>query len=262
MKTACLAAVAVFLAQSQQTPPIRNGKVESRPAAAGLEPVMRQIIAAAQTDPVWIGYKVAAVPGRNHTCWDGNYAGTVHLDGPVEFYILYRAKEGRLQWVQTFSPDCVIDAGKAAFVWLTDVQPAQSIAYLASLAKEPRRGPDGAIGAIAVHAAPEAQATLLDMAHTGTTHMRGQALANLAQTAPPEVSKAAIQEALAKDPENEVKRRAVSALAQIPRNEGIPMLLQLARSNANATVQKEAMRCLGRSKDERATKFFQDVLSR
>jgi HEAT repeats len=263
MKTACLAAVAVFLAQSQQTPPIRNGKMESRSAASGLEPVMRQIVASAQSDPVWIGYKVPAVPGRRQTCWDGNYAGTVHLEGPSEYYILYRVKEGRIQWIQTFSPDCVIDAGNASFYWLTDVKPAESVAYLVGLMAQTQRGPDGPLGAIAVHATPEARTTLLEMARTAPSrHTRGEALVWLAQTAPPEVSKAAIQEALAKDPENDVKRRAVAALARIPHDEGIPMLLQLARTPANASLQKEAMRWLGRSKDERATKFFQEVLAR
>ena len=264
MRTACLLALAALAAAwAQQPPPIQNGKVETRSAAAGLDSVMRQIVAAAQADPVWIGYKVAAVPGRRQTCWDSNYAGTVHLDGPTEFYILYRARENRVEWIQTFSPDCVIDAGNAAFVWLTDVKPAESIAYLASLAQEPRRGPDGAIGAIAVHAAPEAISTLLDMARTGTTtHMRGQALFWLAQTATPQVSEAAIQEAIAKDPETDVKRRAVSALAQIPHNEGVPLLMQLARAHGNAAVQKQAMFWLGRSKDERATKFFQEILAR
>jgi hypothetical protein len=263
MRSACVAAMmALTAAWAQQSPPIQNGKLETRSAAAGLDPVMRQIVAAATADPVWIGYKVAAVPGRRQTCWDNNYAGTVHLEGPKEFYVLYRAKEGRLERIQTFSPDCVIDAGNAAVYWLTDVKPAESIAYLASMAQEPRRGPDGAISAIAVHAAPEAMNTLLEMARSGkTSHMRGQALFWLAQTAPPQVSEAAIQEAIAKDPETEVKRRAVAALAQIPRNEGIPLLIQLARAHGNAAVQKQAMFWLGRSKDERATKFFQEILS-
>jgi hypothetical protein len=263
MRAASVAAIAVLVTQAQQAPPIRNGKVEVRSAAAGLEAAMQPIIAAAQTEPIWIAYKVAAAPGQQQTCWDGNYASTVHLDGPRDFYILYRVKEGRVQWVQPFSPDCVIDGGQASLVWLTDVNPAQSVAWLTSMAKDTRRGPDGAIGAIGVHAAPEAQSTLLDMARTGATaHIRGQALVSLARTAPPQVSQAAIREAIANDRETEVKRRAVSALARIPHNEGIPMLLQLARSNTNAAVQKEAMRALGRSKDERATRFFQEILSR
>jgi len=54
----------------------------------------------------------------------------------------------------------------------------------------------------------------------------------------------------------------VSALAQIPHNEGVPLLIQLARDQGNAAVQKQAMFWLGRSKDERATKFFQEILAR
>ena len=46
------------------------------------------------------------------------------------------------------------------------------------------------------------------------------------------------------------------------RREGVPLLLQLARSPADPALQKEAMRVLGRSKDERAARFFQEVLSR
>lgn len=263
MRTACLPAFVVLAAWAQQPPPIQNGKVETRSAAAGLDSVMRQIIAMAQADPIWIGYKVAAVPGRRQTCWDNNYAGTVHLEGPTEYYILYRARENHVERIQTFSPDCVIDAGSAAFYWLTDVKPAESIGWLVNQAQQPRRGPDGAIGAIAVHRAPEAISTLLEMARTGsTTNMRGQALTYLAQTATPQVSQAAIQEAIAKDPETDVKRRAVSALAQIPHNEGVPLLIQLASAHRIAAVQKQAMFWLGRSKDERAMKFIQEILAR
>jgi hypothetical protein len=263
MRTACLLASAALAAVwAQQPPPIQNGKLETRSAAAGLDSVMRQIVESAQTDPVWIGYRVAASPGHRQTCWDNNYAGTVHLEGPTEFYILYRAKEKRVERVQTFSPDCVIDAGNAPFYWLTDVKPAESIAYLKAMAQE-AHGVDGPLGAIAVHAAPEAIATLLEMARTGkTTRMRGQALFWLAQTATPAVSEAAIQEAIAKDAATEVKRSAVFALTRIPRNEGVPLLIQLARAPGNAAVQKQAMFWLGRSKDERATKFFQEILAR
>jgi hypothetical protein len=88
MRTACLPAFVVLAAWAQQPPPIQNGKVETRSAAAGLDSVMRQIIAVAQVDPIWIG-QVAAVPGRQ-TCWDNNYAGTVHLKDPR--IILYRAR--------------------------------------------------------------------------------------------------------------------------------------------------------------------------
>jgi HEAT repeat protein len=69
-----------------------------------------------------------------------------------------------------------------------------------------------------------------------------------------------ISEAIAKDPETEVKRRAVFALSQLPRDEGVPLLIQLARTNTNPAVRKQAMFWLGQSKDPRALRFFEEIL--
>ena len=63
------------------------------------------------------------------------------------------------------------------------------------------------------------------------------------------------------DPETQVKKRAVFALTQIKNGDGVPMLIEIARTNKNAVVRKEAMHWLGNSKDPRAIKFFEDVLA-
>jgi hypothetical protein len=256
MRTVWPTALGALAAAFAQAPPVQNAQMETRSAAAGLESVMRQAISAPRADPAWVGYSVSAVPGRPQTCWSEPYAATVHLEGPREFYILYRIHENRIDRIRTFSPDCVIDAGNAPFLWLTQVNPAESVKFLAEM-------PDRALGAIAIHAVPEAQQFLLQTARTSqSTHQRGQALEWLARTAPPQVSEPAIQEAIDKDPSSEVKRRAVSALYEIPHSEGIPRLLSLARDSRNPTLQKQAMFWLGRSKDPRAQKFFEEVLAR
>ena len=59
-----------------------------------------------------------------------------------------------------FAPDCGIDAGGVPVHWITDVQPAQSVALLASLAKGMDGGRNGAISAIAMHARPAADQVL------------------------------------------------------------------------------------------------------
>jgi hypothetical protein len=91
--------------------------------------------------------------------------------------------------------------------------------------------------------------------------VRGQALFWLAQKAERQISEDAIRIAIEQDPESQVKRRAVSALMQIKNGEGVPMLIEIARTNKNAAIRKEAMQELGRSKDPRAVKFFEDVLA-
>ena len=55
----------------------------------------------------------------------------------------------------------------------------------------------------------------------------------------------------------EVKRSAVSALQHLPNGEGIPLLIQLAKTSRNPEVRKQAMSSLAQSRDQRAVVFFQ-----
>ena len=52
------------------------------------------------------------------------------------------------------------------------------------------------------------------------------------------------------------------ALSQLPKDEGIPLLIKVAKSNQNPAVRKQAMFWLGQSKDPRALDFFAEVLSK
>ena len=91
--------------------------------------------------------------------------------------------------------------------------------------------------------------------------VRGQALFWLAQTATRQVSEDAIRKTIDNDPETEVKKKAVFALTQMKNGDGVPLLIEIARTNRNAVLKKEAMVQLGRSKDPRAVKFFEDLLT-
>ena len=71
---------------------------------------------------------------------------------------------------------------------------------------------------------------------------------------------AAIQAAVETDPEIEVKRRAVVALSRLPGGEGVPLLIQVARTSSDRRVKREAFLSLGRSHDPRALAFFETVL--
>jgi HEAT repeat protein len=69
-----------------------------------------------------------------------------------------------------------------------------------------------------------------------------------------------ITEAIERDPDTEVKKKAVFALSQMPKDQGVPLLIQVARTNTNPVVRKQAMFWLGQSKDPRAVDFFEQVL--
>ena len=52
---------------------------------------------------------------------------------------------------------------------------------------------------------------------------------------------ATIAGAIDNDPEIEVKKKAVFALSQLPADEGVPKLIDIARSHRNPEVRKQAM---------------------
>jgi hypothetical protein len=48
----------------------------------------------------------------------------------------------------------------------------------------------------------------------------------------------------------------------MPKDEGVPKLIQVAQSNRNPEVRKQAMFWLGQSNDARALDFFEKVLAK
>jgi hypothetical protein len=108
---------------------------------------------------------------------------------------------------------------------------------------------------------PEALSTVVAVAHNDhAAHVRGQALFWLAQKAEQKMAESSIRDAIANDPETEVKKKAVFALTQMRNGEGVPLLIQVARINPNPEVRKQAVFWLGQSRDTRALAFIEDVL--
>ncbi|MEP6689176.1 MAG: HEAT repeat domain-containing protein, partial [Gemmatimonadales bacterium] len=60
--------------------------------------------------------------------------------------------------------------------------------------------------------------------------------------------------------ELEVRKQAVFALSQRPADEGVPVLIRIARSNPHAELRKTALFWLGQSEDPRALALFEEIL--
>ena len=340
---------------------ISNAKTETRSAAQGLEREVRA--ASARPGVTWIGYRMPMVAGPRQMCCfdtisDTSFSGgmcrlesgggvsmntgdfrdrnglRIALEPATEFLVMARLEGGTVTRVRTFTPDCDIDATAMPLVWLDDVKPDESIAWLGSLVAaspvsgdQPRsrrqdgdergrdarrrgRGPrarrlrrrrrarsgcaretafwlgsargepgarllarmitqdpsdkvrDKAAFGLSVSKAPLALTTLIAAAKDDkSTRVRSQALFWLAQRAGKEAI-AAITNAIDNDPETEVKKKAVFALSQLPKDEGVPKLMEIARTNRNPEVRKQAMFWLGQTKDPRAVKFFEEILTR
>jgi HEAT repeat protein len=197
------------------------------------------------------------------------------LEPPTDLLVLARADAGRIIELRAHGVDCDLNASGMPVVWLTGVSPDASVAWLTSIAvpkDDARAAPANplvtrndvarsALAAAALHAAPSAARMLIDLASNGATpELRGRALVYLGQRASDKAASDAIVTAIDGDPDREVRRRAVQALSQLPGGEGVPLLIDLARTHRDADVRRQAMRYLGQSRDPRALQFFTQVL--
>jgi hypothetical protein len=285
---------AAVVGATDALPRLVNARVETRSAAGGLEPAFRSAVAATR-GAAWIGYAVPTDGHHQMCCGDSResvglgcpgcrleghgaftirgdhdrpWGGTLSLEGDETIVVLFRAEQGRLDRIRSYSAGCALDGGGLPVVWLTNVRPAESVGLLRSLAgsgaseDEPgrRRVEEAALAALSFHADPSALDALISLARRDVSgHVRGQALFWLAQRAGSKVA-AVITRAIEDDPETEVKKRAVFALSQLPHDEGVPLLIDTARKNRNPAVRKQAMFWLGQSNDPRALDFFAEVL--
>jgi hypothetical protein len=293
MRAAAIALTSLLL----QNPHILNGRLDTQAAGSNLASTFQRL-AAAQTEPAWIGYSVPTMPdGERRLCCGGDTwisdgvvisngrlatcgleagdrsvrtsqgqpaanQGPIRLEGPETMVVLYRVEDKAVQKVRIFSPDCELDAGGRAIHWLDGVSAADSIALLSSLISGSDKVRSGAIAALAMHKDDLAVPALLKLARQDASgKVRGDALFWLAQTAGRKIA-GDITAAIDNDPDTEVKKRAVFALGQLPKDEGIPLLINVAKTNQNPAVRKQAMFWLGQSKDPRALEFFTQVLSK
>jgi hypothetical protein len=191
----------------------------------------------------------------------------VTLEPATEFLVLARFENGGVSRVRTFTPDCDVDAAALPLVWLNDVKPDDSVAWLTGVMAAPSptteyrsRVVKPALSALAIHNTRAALTTLIKTAREDRdTKMRSDALFWLAQRAGQEAV-ATIADAIDRDPETEVKKKAVFALSQLPKDEGVPKLIEIARTHRNPEVRKQAFFWLGQSKDPRAIQLFEEIL--
>jgi HEAT repeat protein len=71
-----------------------------------------------------------------------------------------------------------------------------------------------------------------------------------------------ITAAIENDPETEVKKKAVFALSQMHNEDSVPLLINLAKTNHNPVVRKQAIFWLGQSHDPRALDFLEALITK
>jgi len=257
--TAALVLLAAAVSLTAQAPVV-NAVVEKRTPSADFARDLQTV--AGRPAAAWIGYRVPiarrpnAVVQTTETC-----CGRCRLAPSTDLVVLARVQQGAVAELRPLAVDCDVDAGGMTLVWFDGVSAEASVAWLSTLVTQSeanRRISENALFAISQHAGAAASAAIVRFAQTGTTQMRGRALSWLAQRAANEALP--VIDAALKDPELEVKKQAVNALVRFPNQEGIPKLIDVARSHPNSEVRRQAMLRLGDSKDPRAVEFFAQLL--
>jgi HEAT repeats len=245
--TRALWLLAAALPLAAQPKLLVNAKTDTRSAASGLEREFKGLLAA-QPQPAWIGYSVPSTRTNNLGCdyvRDGNLtSGVVHLEPPDSVIVMFRVENNQLGRIRSISPYCEIDAGDVPVHWLTDVQPAQSVALLSTFATEREGFSSSALNAIGMHADGSAdQALERFLAANQPESIRRRAVSYLGSR-PRGLD--LLKKTISGDPDSRVRESAVSSLANSRQPEALDLLISIAKTDADARLRSQAASGLGR----------------
>jgi hypothetical protein len=270
----------VLLAACMSTPAsgqgrISNAKTETRSAAQGLEREVRAV--AARSGATWIGYRMPMVAGRRQMCCfdtistadaccgvcrlergggvsmsrgdDRDRRGSrITLEPPTEFLILARLEGGAVGRVRTFTPDCDIDATDMPLVWLNDVKPDDSLAWLASLVTAASDTGDGrdrvaktAIAAIALHNLPAADRILEGFVAPASPEWLRSDTAFWLGSERGDAGARLLARMLTQDPSDKVREKVTFGLSVSKVPAALTALVATARDDRSTKVRSQAL---------------------
>jgi hypothetical protein len=258
-----------------QGPPVRNGSVETRAGA------IADAVAAERPDgvPVWLAWTVPMVSGATTMCttwtdgetwrrglWLENRAArdttppatpeAIPIEGGTKLVVLARVVNGTVERLRLATDDCPIDAGGRRFVWLADVAPPASVAFLGTLMRPGADAPPGheslpssAVGAIALHADGAAERLLLASLEGEGGPLRRESAHWLARTRSA-LAFGRLQTLIAAERDTAQRRALVAALASTRETGTLAHLLRIAETDREPAVRGNAMYAYARQAPE------------
>lgn len=289
-------------------PPVSNARLETLAPTGGLQAALQQARSRG-SEPLWVGYSVPMVAGRGrHCCFDKNFGSTTcRLEGRNQGWgstdrdkprtdqrmnVLLRFAGGKFDEARSFSEDCPLDAGGRRFVWLGNVKPEESVAYLADLIKT-RQGDDDdpgmeAIATLAMHRNANADTALEELASAPSPRkaredalfwlgqMRGErgarflagvirddrdeeirekAVFSLSQSEVPWAAET-IGRTSREDRSGEIRGEALFWLAQMDAPEAPDTILEAIEKDPDASVRKKAVFALSQLPDGKSVRYL------
>ena len=265
-----------------QQPKVVDTQFNSEPAGGGLSATLARL--QRSTQPLWVGYEMPALPRTNFSaCSDfgdasqseegccGEYqlesprSGSLARDGvsnaqkpsPASMYVLLRLDHGAIVKIRPANAGCRLNAGGIPFTWLTDVQPDDSVAFLAKLAARPedsedKRATDDALVTLSMHASPAATAALASLAGpSNPPHLREKSAFWLGAQRGHEGFQV-LQQLLTKEQDPKLREKLAFDLSINPDPAAIDELLKMAHSDANPQVRGQAIFWLAQKAGKKA----------
>ena len=254
---------------------ISNAKTETRSAAQGLEREVRA--AEARGGVAWIGYRMPMVAGPRQMCCYDTISDTaisggmcrlesgggvsmntgdmrdrngtrITLEPATEFLVLARLEGGGVTRVRTFTPDCDLDATNMPLVWLTDVKPDESVAWLSSLvASSPDSGEQHdrvgktAMSAVALHNVPSADHALETFVAPARPEWLRADTAFWLGNARGEAGARLLARMIAQDPSDKVRDKVAFGLSVSKVPAALTTLIAAARDDRSTKVRGQAL---------------------
>jgi HEAT repeat protein len=280
-------------AQQGDTPQVENAKIQTRSVAGTLAATMADV-EKNTANPMWVGYAVNAVTGQSTICC-GNYndgescrkcplengdardavktkneasKSPLRLEGERRLTVLFRLQDKQVMRVKAAAENCVLDGGGLGFVWLTDVKPAESVAFLGEYVRDENLGGHGrhsvgneALMAMALHDGPEAQAALESFtAPEQPEELRKQAAFWLGVARGKE-GFAALQRMAKNDPSSEVRAHVAFALSVSREPAALEEMIRMAHDDASGHVRGQAIFWLAQKAGKRAVGAIEGAIA-
>ena len=150
--------------------------------------------------------------------------------------------------------DDATDVRESAAFWLGQQDDDAALDVLRQAARNDRSHDvrEQAVFGISQMKTQDATEALIDLARTGPHDIREDAVFWLGQVASDRAAEALGEVVNDDDGDAEVQKQAVFAISQLPPDQGVPMLIEIAKTHPRAKVRKDAIFWLGQSEDPRA----------
>jgi hypothetical protein len=224
---------------------------------------------AARPDICGSGNSIRRGNNRGRTTWGDNWSNSQDVEWDVDCSmgpgrLVVEKRNGEIADIRFYVGGRWRPAG-ADVVDLGIVPAGEAADYLLAIAQSEK----GSMGSKAVF-----PATIVDSVNVWPTFIRiarneslprqtrTQSVFWLGQAAGEAATKDLKDIVLDNEVNREVREQAVFALSQRPRDEGVPALIAVARTNKDPEIRKKALFWLGQSHDPRAIDLFEELLTR